>query len=597
MDISQIRNFSIIAHIDHGKTTLTDRLLRITNTVSVRDMSDRMLDSNPIEQERGVTIKLAPVTMNYSVDNHPYTLNLIDTPGHVDFAYEVERSLAACEAAILLIDASQGVQAQTVAHTYKAVDLGLHIIPILNKIDLKSAEIEKTTKELYDVFGFTKEEISSLSAKSGQKVEDLLKRIVKEVPPPKGNPKDLTRALVFNSTFDSHLGVIAFVRIMDGSINSKDPLYLLQSQKELEIKEMGIFSPGRIQKDTLQTGQVGYIATGLKDIKDLRVGDTLTINQPSLKSSTPLPGYQPPKHTVYADLYPAEESNYHELKDAIEKLSLTDASLSTSTVHSSVLGSGFRLGFLGVFHIEITKERLFREQGVSTILTNPTVEYHVTTTSGEELIIQNPNDLPDPSTIEAIKEPMTKTTIICPENYIGGVMDLLQKKRGIYLNTQYLGGRAQVIYNLPLAELISGLFDELKSISQGYATLDYELIDHAPVNAVKLKILLNQEEVLPLSRIVVSSQAEYIGRKLVAEIKELLPRHVFAVPIQAAIGGKVVARETKPASRKDVTAKLYGGDRTRRDKLLKKQKKGKKRLAAFGKVNIPDDVLTKLATL
>lgn len=597
MDISQIRNFSIIAHIDHGKTTLTDRLLRITNTVSVRDMSDRMLDSNPIEQERGVTIKLAPVTMNYSVNNHPYTLNLIDTPGHVDFAYEVERSLAACEAAILLIDASQGVQAQTVAHTYKAVDLGLHIIPILNKIDLKSAEIEKTTKELYDVFGFTKEEISSLSAKSGQKVEDLLNRIVKEVPPPAGNPNDLTRALVFNSTFDSHLGVIAFVRIIDGSISNKDPLYLLQSQKDLEIKEMGIFSPGRIQKNTLQTGQVGYIATGLKNIKDLRVGDTLTVNQPSLKSSTPLPGYQPPKHTVYADLYPAEESNYHELKDAIEKLSLTDASLSTSTVHSSVLGSGFRLGFLGVFHIEITKERLFREQGVSTILTNPTVEYHVTTTSGEELIIQNPNDLPDPSTIKTIKEPMTKTTIICPENYIGGVMDLLQKKRGIYLNTQYLGGRAQVIYNLPLAELISGLFDELKSISQGYATLDYELIDHAPVNAVKLKILLNQEEVLPLSRIVVSSQADFIGRKLVAEIKELLPRHVFAVPIQAAIGGKVIARETKPASRKDVTAKLYGGDRTRRDKLLKKQKKGKKRLAAFGKVNIPDDVLTKLATL
>lgn len=596
MDQKQIRNFSIIAHIDHGKTTLTDRLMHTTGTVEKRVLSERMLDSNPIEKERGVTIKLAPVTMNYSLDSEQYTLNLIDTPGHVDFAYEVERSLAACEAAVLLIDASQGIQAQTVAHTYKAVDLGLHIIPVLNKIDLDSAEVDKTLAELEEVFGFKKEEISLLSAKSGSGVEDLLERIIKEVPPPKGDELAVTRSLVFNSTFDAHLGVIAFIRVVDGSISKDQPLFLVESKKNLEVKEMGIFSPDRNPKDKLETGQVGYIASGLKDIKDLRVGDTLTIDQRPI-AITPLPGYQTPQHTVYADLYPAEDGNFHELKDALEKLQLTDASLSSKTVHSPVLGSGFRLGFLGIFHIEITKERLFRDQGVSTILTNPTVEYQVTTTSGKEMIIQNPNDFPDPSQITLIKEPMTKTTVISPEKFMGGIIELLQKHRGIYKNTTYIGGRAQLTYDLPLAELISGLFDELKSVSQGYATLDYELIDHQPVNAVKLRILLNQEEIIPLSRIVVSSQADIIGRKLVSEIKELLPRHVFAVPIQAAVGGKVIARETKPASRKDVTAKLYGGDRTRRDKLLKKQKKGKKRLATFGKVNIPESVLTKLATL
>ncbi|MFC1653398.1 translation elongation factor 4 [Patescibacteria group bacterium] len=595
MNQKHIRNFSIIAHIDHGKTTLTDKLLQFTNTVSEREISDRMLDSNPIEQERGVTIKLAPVTMDYQFGEQNYTLNLIDTPGHVDFAYEVERSLAACEAAVLLIDASQGVQAQTVAHTYKAVDLGLNILPVLNKIDLDSAEIEKTTKELKQVFGFNKEEISTLSAKSGKGIEGLFSRVIKEVPCPNGKENDPTRALVFNSTYDSHLGVIAFVRIVDGELNSDQPLFLTQAEKHLEIKEMGIFKPKRTPKHNLPTGSVGYIATGLKDIKDLRVGDTITVDEK--QKTTPLPGYQPPKHTVYADLYPAENSSFHDLKDAVEKLSLTDAALTTKTVHSPILGSGFRLGFLGVFHVEITKERLFREQGVSTILTNPTVEYLVTLTSDEELVIQNPNELPDPSEIKQIKEPMTKTTVISPESYMGGVMDLLQQHRGIYQDTQYIGGRAQLTYKLPLSELISGLFDELKSASSGYATLDYELINPEPVEAVKLKVLLNHEEILPLSRIVVKQKVSQIGRKLVAEIKELLPRHAFAVPIQAAIGGKVIARETKPASRKDVTAKLYGGDRTRRDKLLKKQKKGKKRLAQFGRVSIPDEILTKIATI
>lgn len=595
--MNHIRNFSIIAHIDHGKTTLTDRLMQATGTVAARDARERMMDSNPIEKERGVTIKLAPVSMKYAQESQEYTLNLIDTPGHVDFAYEVERSLAACEAAVLLIDATQGVQAQTVAHTYKAVDLGLHIIPIINKIDLPSAEVERTYKELYEVFGFKKEEISGVSAKSGQGTNDLLKRIIAEVPPPKGDPDKPLRALVFNSTYDAHLGVIAFIRVVDGSLSQKDPLYLMQAGKNLDIKEMGVFSPARSPRQTLATGSVGYIATGLKDIRDLRVGDTITLHQKPLPIANPLPGYQTPKHTVYADLYPADDTNFSELQDAIEKLSLTDAALTTKLVHSPVLGSGFRLGFLGVFHVEVTKERLFREQGVSTILTNPTVEYQVETTQGDLIIVQNPSDLPDPTLINQIKEPMARATIMSPENSLGSVMEVLQSHRATYQNTIYMGGRAQLTYKVPLAELISGLFDELKSASSGYATLDYELIDHEPVDAVKLRIMLNYEDIMPLSRIIVASQAERIGRKLVAEIKELLPRHVFSVPIQAAVGGKIVARETKPAASKDVTAKLYGGDQTRKDKLLKKQKAGKKRLAKFGRVNIPDDVLTKLATL
>ncbi|OGV93828.1 elongation factor 4 [Microgenomates group bacterium RIFCSPLOWO2_01_FULL_47_10] len=602
--MNTIRNFSIIAHIDHGKTTLTDRLIRATNTVSERDMSERMMDSNPIEKERGVTIKLAPVTMHYKlplnkfeIDGSEYTLNLIDTPGHVDFAYEVERSLAACEAAVLLVDATQGVQAQTVAHTYKAVELGLHIIPVINKIDLPSAEVDRTLKELEQVFGFKAEEVSQLSAKSGQGVEALLARIIREVPPPRGQSSAPTRALVFNSTYDSHLGVIAFVRVVDGSLDSHQPLFLMQSKTPLEVREMGIFSPQRTPQTTLETGAVGYIATGLKDIRDLRVGDTVTVNLKPLATNQPLPGYKTPQHTVYADLYPADTTNFQELQDAIEKLSLTDASLSAKLVHSPVLGSGFRLGFLGVFHVEITKERLFREQGVSTILTNPTVEYTIITTTGQTRIIQNPSDLPDPTEIKEMKEPMTRATIMCPGSALGPLMEVLQNHRGVYSNTIYIGGRAQLTYTVPLAELISGLFDELKSASSGYATLDYELIEPAPVDAVKLIILLNFEEIMPLSRIVVRQKAEKVGRKLVAEIKELLPRHVFAIPIQAAIGGKIVARETKPAASKDVTAKLYGGDQTRKDKLLKKQKKGKNRLAMFGKVSIPDDVLTKLATL
>lgn len=592
-----IRNFSIIAHIDHGKTTLTDRLIRATNTVAERDMSERMMDSNPIEKERGVTIKLAPVTMNYSLHGVVYTLNLIDTPGHVDFAYEVERSLAACEAAVLLIDATQGIQAQTVAHTYKAVELGLTIIPVINKIDLPSAEVEATFTELYEVFGFKREEIILLSAKSGLGVDVLLERIITEVPSPKGDVESPTRALVFNSTYDAHLGVIAFVRVVDGSLNQSDPLFLMQAEKPLEVKEMGVFTPQRSPRNVLVTGSVGYIATGLKDIHDLRVGDTITIYKKPLLTSTPLPGYQTPKHTVYADLYPADDTNFQELQDAIEKLSLSDSALTTKMVHSPVLGSGFRLGFLGVFHVEITKERLLREQGVATVLTNPTVEYEVTTTTGKELIIQNPNELPDPTEIREMREPVAKATIMTPEKSIGAIMELVQSHRGVYKDTTYIGGRAQLTYSLPLAELISGLFDELKSVSSGYATLDYELIAPQPVDAVKLMILLNFEEIMPLARIVVRSKAEAIGRRLVAEIKELLPRHVFAIPIQAAIGGKIVARETKPAASKDVTAKLYGGDQTRKDKLLKKQKAGKKRLAMFGKVSIPDDVLTKLATL
>ncbi len=576
-----IRNFAIIAHIDSGKTTLTDRFLQFTHTVAQRDFHERILDANPIEQERGVTIKLAPVTMNYQLDARRYTLNLIDTPGHVDFAYEVDRSLAACEGAILLIDGTRGIQAQTLSVAHKAVNLGLHLIPAINKIDLSSAHVPDCLKQLHDVFGFKPEEISLVSAKTGQGVSELLARVITDIPAPQGAPTSTLRALIFNSTYDEHLGVIAFVRIVDGSLKSKLALTTLQTHQTINPKEIGIFIPSRQSTPSLSHGQVGYIATGLKSIQDLKVGDTL-----STSPTTPLPGYQAPQPVVFVNAYPAEDTDYRQLVDAVTKLKLSDASLTVKPVHSAALGPGLRLGCLGLFHIDITRERLEREHHLHLILTPPTVDYHI-----------------DPAT-GAAQEPWVKITLITPPEFIGPLMHLFTDHRGTYTTTTYFGNQAQLTYHLPLAELISGLVDQVKSASQGYASFDYEPLDYQPVDIVKLDILVHHQPVDALSRLVVRSQAVPLARRLVAKLKDILPPQQFAVPIQAAIGpanggaaGHIIARETKPALRKDVTAKLYGGDQTRKDKLLKKQKKGKKLLAQTASVHVPGHVLTQLATI
>ena len=588
-----IRNFSIIAHIDHGKTTLTDQLLKRTGTVSPLEDAQRILDSNPIEKERGITIKLAPVTMIYKLKAISYKLNLIDTPGHVDFSYEVSRSLAACEGALLLVDATQGIQAQTVAHTREALDLGLVLLPAINKIDLARERVNDVIDQLEETFGFKKEDILLISAKTGEGIDELLQEIVNRLPPPGGEEDAPPRALVFNSIFDTHLGVIAFIRIVDGQITDQQSLTLIADQSPVSVKEIGIFTPNRKSVEKLNTGEVGYVATGLKDMRIVRVGDTLT-EMLAAKSIQPLPGFRSPKPVVYADIFPTQEGNFNELKRAVERLKLTDAAIAIAQTQTKTLGAGFRLGFLGLFHSEITKERLQREQGVETILTKPTVEYEVITKNGEKLSIKHPSDLPDPSQINEIMEPMVIVIVVTPRSYLGPLMQLFQERRGIYQNTHYIGEQVQVVYELPLAELISGFVDQLKSVSHGFASLDYKHIDSKSVDALKLSILLNLQEVEPLARIVVRQYAQREGKAIVERLKEVLPKQLFAVPIQAAIGGKIIARETKAAARKDVTAKLYGGDRTRRMKLLEKQKKGKQKLAQLGRISLPQEIFTQI---
>ncbi|MBI2309713.1 elongation factor 4 [Candidatus Collierbacteria bacterium] len=628
-----IRNFAIIAHVDHGKSTLSDRLMEFTGTVEKRQMREQILDSNPIERERGVTISLAPVTMKWKnktiedrrlnivvedrkskIENrlpsilHPqppsstfnhlssyFILNLIDTPGHVDFAYEVDRSLAACEGAILLIDATQGIQAQTLAHAQRALAQKLYLIPVINKIDLSNANVPEVLTELNNAFGFKENEVSLISAKTGQGVENLIQRIITELPAPKGNQNLPLRGLIFNSTYDQHLGVIAFVRIVDGELAASEKLSLMAFRQNFLPKEIGIFTPKRTQIDRLETGQVGYIATGLKDIRKVKAGDTITVF-PILNSLVPLSGYREPKPSLYADLYPDEGEDFKRFLEGFEKLKLSDASLSSRQIFSQVLGPGLQCGFLGLFHLEITRERLEKEFGLPTIMTLPTVEYSAQTTDGQTLTIKNANDFPDPSRIVQVKEPMTKTMIFTPQEYLGSLMQIAESRRGKYLNTNFVGNRAQLTYIIPLAELVSGMFDEVKSASRGFATMDYDIIGLEPVEAVKLTILLNHEPAESLSRIIVKSKTTQIGKQMVEKLKELMPSQQFAVPIQAAIGAEIIARETKPALRKDVTAKLYGGDQTRKDKLLKKQKKGKKRLAQFGRVRLPSEILSHLLT-
>lgn len=587
MPDSHIRNFSIIAHIDHGKTTLTDRFLQMTQTVSVREQEERQMDSNPIEKERGITIKLAPVRMKYLHDGdklsqEEYILNLIDTPGHVDFGYEVSRSLAACEGALLVVDATQGIQAQTLSNYEKAKALGLKIIPVLNKIDLPSSDVESVTLDLMEMFGIDESEIISVSAKSGKNVDQLFRAVVERIPAAPAEPEKPLRALVFTSLYDQHKGVIAYVRVVDGVLR-KDNLTMFASGRSFLPIEIGFFTPEMKAVAEIKAGEVGYVATGLKDVAGVRVGDTIT-QKSAVSQITPLPGYQEPKPMVYMDFYPIEGDDFVLLQDAMSKLVLHDAALQYTATHSVALGNGLRVGFLGILHNEIVKERLEREFNLELITTSPSVTYQVELTSQEVIEIHNAAECPDPSVMKQVLEPMTQTTIFTPKQYYGNVVMLSEESRGKLIEVQDIGHRVRIVYRIPLAELITNFHDKLKSVSSGFASMEYEVVEFQPEDIVKLDVIIQGERIEALSQMVVRDQAEFIGRKLVKKLKEVIPRQNFEIPIQAALGGKIISRETVKAFRKDVTAKLYGGDITRRKKLLEKQKKGKKRMKEIGKV-------------
>jgi len=582
-----IRNFSVIAHVDHGKTTLSDRILELTGTVALREMRDQLLDSMDLEREKGITIKARAVRMAWTKDREPYELNLIDTPGHVDFNYEVSRSLAACEGAVLLVDASQGIEAQTLANAYLAVEQGLEVIPVINKVDLPNIDIDLVREDLRTTLGFTDEEIILASGKTGQGVAEILNAVVERVPPPSGDQDAPLRALIFDSHYDAYKGVVAHVRIVDGSVSQGDRILLMATHKESELLELGVFAPNAAPIGRLATGEVGYVATGLKAVADCRVGDTLTLA--TAPAREPLPGYRPAKPMVFAGFYPTLGEEYPALRDALEKLRLNDASLVYEPENSQALGFGFRAGFLGLLHLDIVQERLEREYDVNLIATSPSVEYRVITHAGE-VAIDNPAKLPDPATILEVKEPWMKVTIIVPQGYVGPVMDLAQGKRGTLTDMSYVDPtRAMLTYDMPLAEVIVDFYDQLKSRSQGYASLDYELREYRAADLVRLDILVAGTVVDALSMIVHRERSMALGRALTAKLRELIPKQMFDVPIQAAIGGKVIARETVKAKRKDVLAKCYGGDITRKKKLLEKQKAGKKRMKMVGAVEIPQE--------
>lgn len=592
--LAHIRNFSIIAHIDHGKTTLTDAFLKTTKTISETETRERVMDSNPIEQEKGVTIKLAPVNMEYEVDGKTYQLNLIDTPGHVDFGYEVSRSLAACEGALLLIDATQGVQAQTLANFEKAQELGLKIIPVINKIDLPSADIDQVTLEIMDLLGVAEEDIYKTSAKNSIGIEEVLEAVVKKIPAPKGDLNKPVKAMIVTSLFDSHQGVIAYLRVIDGHLPAKSQMHLLSTNTSFQPISLGVFKPQRTKKNELSAGEVGYVATGLKDISQVKVGDTLTLNADKEKIEA-LPGYKEPTPMVFMELYPIDANDFTALKDAFEKLSLHDSALQSKPTHSTALGNGLRVGFLGIFHAEIVRERLQREFGLDLIATAPSVSYQITDKQNEKLIINTPAEFPEPNFINSIEEPVVKAMIFTPEEYVGTVYKLTREKRGVLTNTIGSGTRVRLEYTIPLAELITDFHDLLKSATSGFASLEYELAGYQQVDAIKVDIMINKESIEALSFITTKEKAEHKGRELVKKLKEVVPRQMFEVPIQAAIGGKIIARETIKAFRKDVTAKLYGGDVTRRMKLLRKQSKGKKKMKSIGKVELNQE--TFLAVL
>lgn len=587
---SSIRNFSIIAHIDHGKTTLTDAFLRLTHTVDDLNLQERIMDSNPIEQERGITIKLAPARMDYISKKHgnqKFILNLIDTPGHVDFGYEVSRSLAACEGVLLVVDASQGIQAQTLSNYEQAKALGLVVIPVMNKIDLPSAEPERVALEIMELCDCDETDIIMVSAKTGENIEMVLDTIIEKIPAPSGDSQKDPRALLITSHFDTHKGAIALIRVVDGVIK-KEKLGFTSSNATFTPVEIGIFSPLMVARKELIAGEVGYVATGMKDIKSLKIGDTLTTFSHRDKVEQ-LPGYKEPQPMVFMEIYPTDPAEFTFLQDAMDKLSLRDAALQFSGTHSQALGSGLRVGFLGILHAEIVVERLQREFDIELIATIPSVTYQVTLQTGDEIIVQTPSEMPDPSLIKETKEPITRVKIMAPQEQMSAIINLCRERRGEFVQSQHVGNRVNIECKVPLAELITDFHDTLKSLSSGYASMEYELLGFMPVEAVKITILLNKEPIEPLSFITVRERAESDGKRVVAKLKEVVPRQMFELPIQAAVGGTVVARETVKAFRKDVTAKLYGGDVTRRKKLLSKQAKGKKRMKKFGKVELNQD--------
>ncbi len=587
-NLQKIRNFSIIAHIDHGKSTIADRFIQVCGGLTEREMAEQVLDSMDLERERGITIKAQSVTLDYvAMDGQHYQLNFIDTPGHVDFSYEVSRSLAACEGALLVVDAAQGVEAQSVANCYTAIEQGLEVLPVLNKIDLPAADPERVITEIEEIIGLEAEDALRVSAKTGIGIPELLEKLVEKVPPPQGDESAPLQALIIDSWFDSYVGVISLIRVMNGVIRTKDKIQIMSTGRTFQVEKVGVFTPKQLAKNQLGTGEVGFVIAGIKEIDGAPVGDTITLAD--RKAAGPLPGFEEMKPRVFAGLYPVSSDDYEDLREALQKLKLNDAALHFEPETSQALGFGFRCGFLGMLHMEIVQERLEREYDLDLITTAPTVIYEVATSDGGVIQIDNPADLPDVSKIEEIREPIIEATVLVPQDYLGNVINLCIEKRGVQKNLQYLGGQVQVVYELPMNEVVLDFFDRLKSVSRGYASFEYDFKRFQAAPLVRLDILINGERVDALSIIVHRDHAESRGRELTVKMKELIPRQMFEVAIQAAIGSKIIARTTVKALRKNVTAKCYGGDITRKRKLLEKQKAGKKRMKQVGKVEIPQD--------
>ncbi|MFC2047036.1 translation elongation factor 4 [Chloroflexota bacterium] len=606
MEQALTRNFCIIAHIDHGKSTLADRLIELTGTMSHKEIGEQMMDSMDLERERGITIKAKAVRLHYKANNgQTYRLNLVDTPGHVDFSYEVSRTLVACEGAVLVIDATQGIQAQTLANTYLAMEHNLEIIPVINKTDLPGSEPERVLAEIESVLGYKAQNILLLSAKTGHGVPPLLEEIVRRIPPPGGDVRRPLRALIFDSRYDAYKGVIAYLRIMDGRISKKDRLCLMGQDTEIEVLEVGYFAPEPCPAPELTAGDVGYIATGLKSVEDCHVGDTMTSIYGG--ATEPLIGYHPPKPMVFAGIYSTQAEDYKDLREAIEKLNLNDASLSYEPESSPILGHGFRCGFLGLLHLDIVRERLEREFSLSLIVTVPGVSFIITKTDGQRLTVTNPDEFPEPTEIEEIEEPWVKISVITPSSFIGALMELLMQSEGTYKHTEYLGQyqpsggkfgqRVRLEYKMPLRCMLTTFYDQMKSRSRGYASLDYEFIGFREAELIKLDVLVNDVPVGAFSRIITPEKAHEVGKAMVAKLKEVIPRQLFKVPIQAAVGSHIVAREDISAKRKDVLAKCYGGDITRKRKLLEKQKEGKKKMKSIGRVEVPKEAFLDVLKL
>ena len=586
--LSHIRNFSIVAHIDHGKSTLADRLIQETNTVSLRDMKAQMLDSMDIERERGITIKAQTVRINYTAKNgEEYILNLIDTPGHVDFAYEVSRSMRAVEGSLLVVDSTQGVEAQTLANVYHAIDADHDIVPVLNKIDLPASDCDRVAEQIEDVIGIDASEAIRVSAKTGQGIVETLEAIVHKLPAPKGTQDAPLKAMLVDSWYDSYLGVIVLVRIMDGQLKKGDRIRMMQNGSVHHVERIGVFRPAMTEIDSLNPGEIGFLTASIKQVRDTRVGDTITHEKKG--TETPLPGFKPAQPVVFCGLFPVDAAEFEDLRDSIEKLALNDASFSFEMETSAALGFGFRCGFLGLLHLEVIRDRIEREYDIDLITTAPSVIYDIHMKDGTVEQLHNPADMPDLTFVDHIEEPRIKATILVPDEYLGDVLKLCQDRRGMQIDLTYAGSRAMVVYDLPLNEVVFDFYDRLKSVTKGYASFDYQMIGYREDALVKMSILVNDEPVDALSTMVHRDRAEMRGRAMVEKLKDLIPRHMFKIPIQAAIGGKVIARETLSAMRKDVTAKCYGGDASRKRKLLDKQKAGKKKMRQFGKVDIPQE--------